>query len=150
MAGIMKRKERKMAERLKRKKEIIQFALETNQDFFTVMLITYLLLLLLEELKEGFVSYYLNLNIILGIVIASGIITVLGSEDKLEKKPEGLTAKDYIWIFVLGVIGAALIFYKTKDLGNLSYIISIISGTLIILLSILLLSEENSSSDANS
>lgn len=144
-----RRKDRKLALKKQRRAVRIKSLVEINQEFFTSILVTYLLLLLLEELKEGFVSNYLNLNIVLGIVLASGIVTVLTGKDELEEKRGRLTKKDYIWVFGLGGLGAAIICYKTQGLGYLSYAISIISGALIILLSLLLLSEENSPSNTD-
>ena len=137
------RKQRKLSVRKEKRRVPIRLLVVSNQEFFTVILVTYLLLLLLEEIKEGFVSNFLNLNIILGITLISGIITVFGGESK-KKEIEHFEKKDYMWVFALGVVGAALIFYKTRNLGTLSYLISAISGILIILLSVLIL-EDNSS-----
>ena len=140
------RKRRKVAAKKEKRRAIIRLLVVSNQEFFSVILVTYLLLLLLEEIKEGFVSNFLNLNIILGITLISGIITVFGGEGK-KKEIEHFEKKDYMWIFALGVVGAALIFYKTRNLGALSYLISAISGILIVLLSVLILEEDSSNKD---
>ena len=47
-----------------------------------------------------------------------------------------------MFIVALGIVGTVLIFIKTKELGWLSYLISIIAGILIILLSYLILEED--------
>ena len=73
------------------------------------------------------------------IVIAFGIITVLTY--KPVKKEEIVTKNDYYLIFFLGVLGAILIYMKIKDLGYLAYLISIIAGILIVLLSKLVIEE---------
>ena len=140
------RKRRKVAANKEKRRAIIRLLVVSNQEFFSVILVTYLLLLLLEEIKEGFVSNFLNLNIILGITLISGIITVFGGEGK-KKEIKHFEKKDYMWIFALGVVGAALIFYKTRNLGTLSYLISAISGILIVLLSVLILEEDSSNKD---
>lgn len=68
---------------------------------------------------------------------------VLTGKSEIQKRArEEIKLKDYIFIFGLGIFGAALIFYKTKELGWISYVISLISGLLIILLSIIILKEE--------
>lgn len=138
----------------KKIKKIWKFVLDINQDVFTISLITYLVFLLLEEFKKGFVSYNLNLNILLGLVIASGVLTVLSEEKtnkhklKTNKNESRINKKDYFFIFGLGILGAILIFYKTKEIGWISYIISIVSGVLIILLSVLIL-EDNDDDSTN-
>jgi len=121
----------------------LRLLLEVNRYFFQYSLITYLILLLIETVWEKRVSYHLNLNNLLIAVIISGIITVLSQEksEREEKKVEKITKKDYIPISILGVMGALIVYYKTASIGNLSIPISIISGLLIILLSIIMLRE---------
>ncbi|MEK6906226.1 MAG: hypothetical protein AABW81_01245 [Nanoarchaeota archaeon] len=113
---------------------------------FQTILVTYLILLLIEQIWTGVVSTYLNLNYLLVAVIAVGILDVFSEHEKIKhKEPE---KKDYFFIFLLGLLGFGIIKYKTAQLGWLSWMISIIAGILIILLSILVLEEdedENSS-----
>ena len=109
---------------------------------FQILLVTYLLLLLIEQVWPGVVSVYLNLNYLLVIVIIAGVLDVFSEQSFIAKKEE-VTWKDYLFISLLGVIGFAIIKFKTLDLGWLSWVISIIAGILIILLSILVLEEED-------
>lgn len=113
---------------------------QTIRESFGFMLVFYLIMLLLKEFKPEWTNN-LNINLLLVIVIILGAITVIfQKEEKQEiKKP---TKWDYLFIIALGIIGTALIFIKTKELGWLSYFISIIAGILIILLSFLLLKED--------
>lgn len=113
---------------------------------FQAVLVSYLLLLLLEEIKRGFVSKYLNLNYALVLVVVLGVLTVILPYQKPKEqfdpfKKENKTF-DYLFTISLGIIGALIIFYKTKELKWLSYVISIVAGILIILLSILVLEED--------
>ena len=112
---------------------------ELVNHLFQTLLITYLILLLIEQIYTGFVSTYLNLNYLLILVIASGILDVFSEHKKIEQKT---TKKDYYLIYTLGILGAIIIKYKTADLNYLSWIISIIAGILIILLSYLILEED--------
>ena len=107
---------------------------------FQTLLITYLILLLAEQIQPGIISVYINLNYLLIIVIISGILDVFS--EPIEKKKEKVNKKDYIFIIILGIIGFLIIKFKTSDLGFLSWIISIIAGILIILLSLLILEEQ--------
>ena len=106
---------------------------------FQTLLITYLLLLLIEQIWVGFVSTYLNLNYLLIITIAAGILDVFSEKQITSSKPKKF---DYIFIYILGVLGFIIIKIKTADLSYLSWIISIIAGILIILLSTLVIQDE--------
>ena len=110
-----------------------------NHTFQTV-LVTYLILLLLEQIWPGLVSTYLNLNILLVIVIISGILDVFSEHTK--PKNEKIRPRDYIFIGALGIAGFLIIKFKTLELGWLSWVISIVAGILIVLLSLLVLEEE--------
>jgi hypothetical protein len=46
-------------------------------DVFTATLLLYLLLVVLEKIKRGFVSFFFNLDIMLGIVVVAGALTAL-------------------------------------------------------------------------
>ena len=130
-------------------KNIVNFVLDVNKDVFQISLVTYLVFLLIEEFKKGFVTNNFNLNILLYLVIVSGIIAIFTEKkEDNERKPEAskqarqITKGDYFLIFGVGILGGVLIFLKTKDIGWISYIISIISSVLIVLLSILLFKDD--------
>ena len=106
---------------------------------FQISLVTYLLVLLVNEFYS--VDNRIT-NVLLILVIGLGILSVI-FEDKtpvINKRPGYF---DYGFGIVLGIIGGVLIFIKTKDLGMISYIISIISAILIILVSFLILEEDD-------
>ncbi len=108
---------------------------------FQILLVTYLVLLLIEQVWTGLVSTYLNLNYLLVFVIFSGILDVFSEHSP--RKREEIKTRDYWFIAVLGVLGFVIIKYKTAALGWLSWVISIIAGILIILLSLLVLEEDD-------
>lgn len=107
---------------------------------FQALLISYLVLLLIEQIWPSSVSLYFNLNYLLIAVILSGILDVFSEhQERKNKKPKWW---DYVFIFVLGILGFIIIKLKTVELENLSWLISIIAGILIILLSILILEDD--------
>ena len=114
---------------------------EVINHLFQTLLITYLLLLLVEEIWKGIISNYLNLNYLLIIVMITGILDVF-SEHKERMIKERTTNLDYLFVLALGVLGFFIIKLKTAELGWLSWVISIIAGILIILLSLLILEED--------
>lgn len=124
--------------------KIYWLAKEAITEIFKISLVSYLIYYLIEDFKTGFISSYFNLNILLWTTIISGVLTVWtrGDESREEKKePEKIRARDYIFIVLLGLAAMTLIYYKIKTIGWLAYVISPISGIIIILLSILLLNE---------
>lgn len=107
---------------------------------FQSLLVGYLILLLIEQIWKGSVSFYFNLNYLLIVVIIIGILDVFSEHQ--EKKQEKIKPRDYLFIIVLGILGFIIIKFKTGELGWLSWLISIIAGILIILLSILVLEDD--------
>lgn len=123
-----------------KKIEIKGHAAEIINYLFQSLLVGYLILLLIEQIWTGSVSFYLNLNYLLVIVIIAGILDVFSEHKEQEcKKP---AIKDYVYISLLGIAGFVIIKFKTAQLGWLSWLISIIAGILIILLSLLVLEED--------
>lgn len=119
-------------------------AVIVNQ-LFQVLLVTYLVLLLVEELWQGTVSNYLNINYLLVVVIILGILDIFSENTKKENKP--ITKKDYLFVIVLSIAGFLIIKFKTSALGWLSWLISIIAGVLIALLSVLVLEDKEDEMD---
>ena len=115
-------------------------AVEIINDVFQSLLVLYLILLLVEQVWQYSVSMYLNLNYLLIIVIIAGILSVFTKQKRRKKEP--VIWKDYAYITILSIIGFIIIFIKTQELGWLSYVISIIAGILIFLLSLLVLEED--------
>lgn len=125
-----------------------------SQELFQFSLVTYLILLLAETIKEGFVSYFFNLNILLGVVLVSGVVMVLTHDERIEKltklteKPkEKLSDWDYYYIGGITLGGALLVYYKTQDLGNISLLLTIITAVIIALLSYLIMTDRNDEKD---
>ena len=109
------------------------FISDISRDIFEVFAIFYLILLLINQVKLGFVSDFINLNLILLIVVVSGIFSLWAKE--LET-----TTRDYIFIVTLALIGALTIFYKTSIFGNFkAFVFSTLSFIFIVLVLFFLL-----------
>jgi len=110
----------------------------TLNKIFNYVLVIYLLLLLIDQFEP---IKFINLTSLLIILIILGIIVILFSQEKIKlEKPK---KSDYYLIYFLGILGAILIYLKIKEMGWISYLISIIGGALIIIISKLFLEEEN-------
>ncbi len=142
------------------------------KQLFQTSLVTYLLLLLGETIEKGFVSYYFNMNILLSIVLSSGIIMLMLEFKKvtrtqyitslinvkewitslvishaaisslidhkiLQFQNKKLKDRDFYYIFFLSLGGAAVVYYKTQNLGYVAYLISAFIFVMIGLLSYL-------------
>lgn len=109
----------------------------------------FLLALLLQQFKPDFVEHHINLTYFLVLVIIFEIISILtAGEEKSPNPSEPLAKRDYVLVALAGIAGAVLVWYKIQDIGWLSYFIALISGVLIILLSILVLGEEGENENA--
>jgi len=116
------------------------------QEVFTISLILYLALFLIDLIWENTISGHLNLHYLLGIVILLGLIgiwrcTGQHKENCYDRK------KHVVPIVFFAVMGACIIWYKIRDIGWFSLIVAIVSGILIGLTSLLLLRESDEGSD---
>ena len=109
-------------------------AVKLVQQLFVTLLVTYLLLLLVETIWEKSVSAYLNLNYWLIVLIVVGVVAVLTGPERREEEGRRLGRRDIAIVICAGLTGAAIVWDKTKEIGWLSYVISVISGGLIVLL----------------
>ena len=129
---------------------IWKIAKELIADIFKISLLSYLVFYLIEDFFPGFVSGFFSMNILLGIVVGSGVFTVISQKPVSAKASAGegriegneIKGRDIVFIVILSIIAGGLIYIKTKDLGKLGLAVSIISGIIILLMSILLLTEE--------
>ena len=116
---------------------------------FQTLLLVFLLVLLLREFYPDRVNAYININWFMIVVIVFGALSILfppSREDEhgMEREP---TSKDKTLVISLGILGAVIIFLKIRTLGWIGYVISILGGLIIILLSWLILNEKNQDSE---
>jgi hypothetical protein len=137
----------KMKKSLKERK-FLRAGGEILKQVFVILLVVYLLLLLGDTIWEESVSGVLNLNYLLIAVVVIGIPAVLTSSKKTAgevRKPVG--GKDILVVSCAAVVGAVIVWYKTRDIGWPSIIMSIISCILIALLSLLILKDSDERED---
>ena len=93
---------------------------------FQTALIAFLVYLIVNEFFE---IRFVNVKYFLIVVIVLGVLSILFPYEEKEKKKI-----NNIWVYFIGIIGAVLIFLKTKDLGWLRFIAAFIAFVLIMLL----------------
>jgi len=127
----------------KERNRFIRWVCGLLQTLFLVILTAYFLLVLMEILFEGSVSSYLNLIHLLVAVIVVGIAAVLTASRKGQgSQAKTLTLKYLVMIVFAGVGGAVIVWYKIREIGWLAYVVSVVSGALIVFLSIVIWQED--------
>lgn len=100
----------------------------------SILLPVFLIILFIEQFFGNSLERFLNINIILIILIVSGSFYAISTkEKKIEPQKYEIKRKDILFIILLGIIGAVLIWIKIKGYGPISYYISIVSGFFIII-----------------
>ncbi len=112
------------------------------QEIFQVMLSGYLIFLLAETIKEGIISNFFNLNILLLIVLVSGVGTAIFPVKKEEKNVKVNTDWDFIYIWTFALLSGVIVYYKTYSMGKISYVISIIASVLVLLLTYIVINDK--------
>ena len=110
---------------------------------FQSLLLLFLVVLLLREFFPEIVNAYININWFMVVVIVFGALSILFPVNKAEEIRSEPTWKDKLLVIVLGVIGTLIIFLKIRTLGWIGYVIAILGGAIIILLSWLILTEKD-------
>ncbi len=113
--------------------------LEHVHSIFQTLLVVYLVLLLANQFKP--LVYPLYLNILLGVVLVLGAISVWTRPETATHEPAP-RMRDYLLVWALGIIGSVLVFLKTGSLGWLRYVLTGLSGALIVLLGYVVYSPE--------
>lgn len=128
----------------------VEFMVRGVNFSFQILLIIFLLTLLIRELSPSMVNW-INMNYLLILVIIFGAAAVLANKenDKQNVEPVTITKRDYIFIGIAGVAGAIIVWYKVQSIGSISYLIALLSGMLIIMLSIIIMEEDETDQLAN-
>jgi uncharacterized membrane protein YccC len=63
---------------------IKHFTLEIIDDIFKISAATFLVFALFELWRPGFAVNYLNMNMILGLVLASGMVSLIFKDNKYD------------------------------------------------------------------
>jgi drug/metabolite transporter (DMT)-like permease len=96
---------------------------------FQTALVTYLGLYLIETLQAGFVSRYFEIETFLWITVVAGLLHAVWPY----VVPESETSQAvgwmmYVWIAILALGMATVIWYKMQSLGGLAAIASSLTG----------------------
>jgi hypothetical protein len=116
-----------------------------GREIFQISLVTYLILLILETIRTGIITHFININYIIPVIILSGIMMTLWDKEEYHlQKKKRLGELDIYYIAALSLGAGLLVWYKTSDLGWISIAISICTTLITILLALLIFLEDNS------
>lgn len=142
---------RKRLIRKKRATSFIDYATLVIHELFFGTLAVYLFLLLIEEIKKGFVSDFLNLNILVAVVLATGVITMFTYEEKTvirrDDKSTRQAGVEILLVAALGLFAGLLVLSKFAAFGRIGGILAVGVGLLVIILSPSLVQVSNSVPD---
>ena len=127
----------------------LEVAVRLIHELFIVLLTTSVLLLLLETIWAESVSTYLNLNCFFIAAIFSGVIVILSWPRGREEVERRLLDSRSITILCLaGLAVSIIVFFKVREIGSLSYIISLMSGGLTMLMLLIVWREDDEREDS--
>lgn len=106
------------------------------EELFQFILVAYLILLLIETIQEGFVSYFFNFHLLLWAIVVNGLIIVMTYDEKLTTSPKNNKLnKVYTSLLIIG--GTLVVYSKASVLDGNAIIFALVTGLLIIFLSLL-------------
>ncbi len=110
-------------------------------EIFQISLSGYLIFIVIELLKEGFITNFFNINFLLLTVVVSGIgMSILGPIKDTENRK--ITENDYFIAGLFALFSGGIVYFKTTELGSIGIVISVISSVLVFLLSYLVIFEK--------
>ncbi len=100
------------------------------KEIFKTSFVTYCIFVLAEVILGGFVTDYFNMNILLGVVIVSGL---LSSKEPIAHEAQ----KDMFWQAIFACVVGLIVYLKIQNL-DFSIVVSILASIVSFLLALLL------------
>ncbi len=113
---------------------------QISWNIFIFFLILYLFFAVAETAFPGFITNTLKFDFLLAIVVITGIINIFvppRNEKNIENNKS--RTKNYFQLSFLAIAGSLIIYYITKDFSDISWILTILSGLIIIALGFILI-----------
>lgn len=112
-----------------------------SRDLFLTLFVLFFIFSFLELLKPRIITNYINLDIFLFILVLSGVFTIIFFP-QAAKISQKLKFYDYSTIILFSVLIGILIFYLSRGIGLLSFLVGIVSAIITYLFIVLNLKSE--------
>lgn len=104
-----------------------------NRDIFTVSLVLYLVCTVMEQLSYGFVSFFFDMNILLAVVMVTGVLLVVTGGLKRGGRGPGTCGVPFprrrLYVVAgISVICAAAVFSVAIEIGKVAYPLAVAFG----------------------
>ena len=121
-------------------------------EFFRMTLLTYFVFLVVEEFERGFVSYYVNLNGLLVIVILSGLAAFFTNRSVPDAAIPNTVRRlrAIVTTTTLSVLVAIAVVAVMRDFGNVSVVLGALAAICVILLALVTASDRRETTEHGS
>jgi hypothetical protein len=109
-----------------------QLILKITKDIFIISFVTFVVFFLLESLERGFVTNYINVNVLLVICFLSGLISII-LRDRLEVEQTKVDWKFYVLASLVSLFGMVIISLYWQGRDWVSWVASVVGGIVIFL-----------------
>ncbi|GEM_PF-3113647 len=127
--------------------EIFRVMREIITEIFKASFLSYMFFYLLENLKDGLVTNYFNLNILLWTSFITAILSILFRNGEQTVVRVSLKIWDVFLFVFFGLLIGSLVYVKLREISKLALVISPIAAVVVILISLTLLTGEDNIPD---
>jgi len=107
-----------------------------------VSLVTYLILLFIESVQTGIVSNFLNLNVLLGLALVTGLLAVFFPEKEIKKELKKRQFLENALVILVGVAGMVLVYSAIRTIGSIAFVVAFFAGLAIMFVGRYIASED--------
>ncbi|MBI5038106.1 MAG: hypothetical protein HZC01_05390 [Candidatus Kerfeldbacteria bacterium] len=126
---------------------VLQWAVFIAREVFKVMLVTFLMLYVLEDIQPGFVGNFLEFNYFLWGTIGCGFLVIILQNNytfiALDEAAAARKKSGHLWNGAWALAGAGLVYTRIHDHGIVAVIISLVAGFIIYQLTLYLYSYDD-------
>ncbi len=123
-------------------REVLSFAFQTS-------LVSYLGFFLIENIKPGFVTGYMDLNWWLWAAIITGVVSAVWPYvvPEAKREPVKIGWREYVWLGLIAAGTVAVMWYKLGSLGTIGKVIAGLSGAVVFSLALLVYYDRDEQSE---
>lgn len=120
-----------------------------SREVFRASFATYFLFLILEEVREGFVTFHFPMAMLLSVVLLSGFLSfLLLRQEEPAAGTFAFRGTSKVIAAGLAVTVAAVLYTQTRAMGLVGLLVSVLAGLAVLLLAAAIGEEERPSAEA--